>query len=243
MAVRGTQFRVAISEPDENGNVYTTLEVYDGSVESVINEINPDGSITQKKVTIEAGKKVTIRGTLKDAEYLGDIQDIVYDYDNPVLDFIGYMVEEQASSEEMSSSSEEESSSLEEESSSSQEESSAEPESVELSSVDLEESSSSQEMSSSSQEESSSSKEESSSSEEESSSSEEESSSSEEESSSIEEPASYTVTFIYNGNTFATQTVKANSTAAAPKLCPAASGGWNFDFSTPITQDTTVAWN
>ena len=229
MAVRGTQFRVAISEPDENGNVYTTLEVYDGSVESVINEINPDGSITQKKVTIEAGKKVTIRGTLKDAEYLGDIQDIVYDYDNPVLDFIGYMVEEQASSEEMSSSSEEESSSLEEESSSSQEESSAEPESVELSSVDLEESSSSQEMSSSSQEESSSSKEE--------------SSSSEEESSSIEEPASYTVTFIYNGNTFATQTVKANSTAAAPKLCPAASGGWNFDFSTPITQDTTVAWN
>ena len=257
MAVRGTQFRVAISEPDENGNVYTTLEVYDGSVESVINEINPDGSITQKKLTIEAGKKVTIRGTLKDAEYLGDIQDIVYDYDNPVLDFIGYMVEEQASSEEMSSSSEEESSSLEEESSSSQEESSAEPESVELSSVDLEESSSSQEMSSSSQEESSSSKEESSSSEEESSSSEEESSSSEEESSSseeesssseeesssIEEPASYTVTFIYNGNTFATQTVKANSTAAAPKLCPAASGGWNFDFSTPITQDTTVAWN
>ena len=229
MAVRGTQFRVAISEPDENGNVYTTLEVYDGSVESVINEINPDGSITQKKVTIEAGKKVTIRGTLKDAEYLGDIQDIVYDYDNPVLDFIGYMVEEQASSEEMSSSSEEESSSLEEESSSSQEESSAEPESVELSSVDLEESSSSQEMSSSSQEESSSSKEE--------------SSSSEEESSSIEEPASYTVTFIYNGNTFATQTVKANSTAAAPKLCPAASGGSNFDFSTPITQDTTVAWN
>ena len=236
MAVRGTQFRVAISEPDENGNVYTTLEVYDGSVESVINEINPDGSITQKKVTIEAGKKVTIRGTLKDAEYLGDIQDIVYDYDNPVLDFIGYMVEEQASSEEMSSSSEEESSS-------SQEESSAEPESVELSSVDLEESSSSQEMSSSSQEESSSSKEESSSSEEESSSSEEESSSSEEESSSIEEPASYTLTYIYNGNTFATQTVKANSTAAAPKLCPAASGGWNFDFSTPITQDTTVAWN
>ena len=226
MAVRGTQFRVAISEPDENGNVYTTLEVYDGSVESVINEINPDGSITQKKLTIEAGKKVTIRGTLKDAEYLGDIQDIVYDYDNPVLDFIGYMVEEQASSEEMSSSSEEESSSLEEESSSSQEESS-----------------SSQEMSSSSQEESSSSEEESSSSEEESSSSEEESSSSEEESSSIEEPASYTVTFIYNGNTFATQTVKANSTAAVPKLCPAASGGWNFDFSTPITQDTTVAWN
>lgn len=103
MAVRGTQFRVAISEPDENGDVYTTLEVYDGSVESVINETNPDGSVTQKKVTVTAGKKVLIRGTLEDAEYVGEAQDVVYDYDNPVLNFIGYIDNEPESTEEVSS--------------------------------------------------------------------------------------------------------------------------------------------
>ena len=60
-------------------------------MESVINETNPDGSVTQKKVTVTAGKKVLIRGTLEDAEYVGEAQDVVYDYDNPVLNFIGYI--------------------------------------------------------------------------------------------------------------------------------------------------------
>ena len=59
-----------------------------------------------------------------------------------------------------------------------------------------------------------------------------------------EETASteYTVTFQYDGKTFATQTVAANGTAAAPKLQPTASGAWNFDFTTVITADTTIEW-
>jgi len=57
------------------------------------------------------------------------------------------------------------------------------------------------------------------------------------------EPSYYTVTFKYNGATFATQTVQRNATAEVPMLQPTASGNWNFDFTTPITQDTIIVWN
>lgn len=54
---------------------------------------------------------------------------------------------------------------------------------------------------------------------------------------------SYTVTFLYGGATFATQTVTSGETAAAPTLQPAASGSWNFDFSEAITGDTEISWS
>ena len=57
------------------------------------------------------------------------------------------------------------------------------------------------------------------------------------------EPSHYTVTFRYNGTTFAAQTVQRNRTAEVPKLQPTASGSWNFDFTTPIIQDTVIDWN
>lgn len=56
-------------------------------------------------------------------------------------------------------------------------------------------------------------------------------------------PSAYTVTFQYHGATFATQTVQPNAVAAAPKLQPTAAGSWNFDFTTPITQDTVIVWS
>ena len=59
-----------------------------------------------------------------------------------------------------------------------------------------------------------------------------------------EEPETkeYTVTFLYNGMTFATQKVKAGEKAAAPVLRPAQNGGWDFDFGTEIKADTTISW-
>lgn len=57
-----------------------------------------------------------------------------------------------------------------------------------------------------------------------------------------ESNAKYTVTFLYDGKTFATQTVSNNATAAQPVLLPPASGAWDFDFTTAITQDTTIEW-
>jgi len=57
------------------------------------------------------------------------------------------------------------------------------------------------------------------------------------------EPVQYTVTFRYGGANFATQIVLRNATAEVPKLQPTASGSWNFDFTTPITQDTVIVWS
>ena len=50
----------------------------------------------------------------------------------------------------------------------------------------------------------------------------------------------YTVTFMYNGSVFGTQEVKNGELASKPTLMPAPSGSWNYDFNTPITQDTVI---
>lgn len=242
MAVRGTQFRVAISEPDENDNVYTTLEVYDGKVECVINNINPDGTVTQKKVIVSAGKKILIWGNVADAEYVGDEEDIVYDYDNPVLNFIGYLEGEPETIEEENSfvadeSSMEEESSIEETTVQEEETTTESDENVveaESQTTIVEESIESD--SDLSNEDSISQDDGSSSS---GSSSGDDSTSS---GGATSQPASYTVTFTYGGITFATQTVTENGKAQVPELCPTAAGRWIFDFATPITQDTTITW-
>lgn len=57
-------------------------------------------------------------------------------------------------------------------------------------------------------------------------------------------PLSYTVTFTVNGETFTTQTVEYGEVASVPTQAPALEGytftGWNFDFKTPIYDDTEI---
>lgn len=57
-----------------------------------------------------------------------------------------------------------------------------------------------------------------------------------------ETAGTHTVTFMYNGTVFGTQTVKNGGLASKPRLMPASSGSWDFDFSTPIGSDTTIEW-
>lgn len=52
----------------------------------------------------------------------------------------------------------------------------------------------------------------------------------------------YTVTFQYNGSTFATQKVKAGAKAAEPKLCPTENGAWDYDFSKKVNKNLTIQW-
>ena len=54
-------------------------------------------------------------------------------------------------------------------------------------------------------------------------------------------PPTYTVTFQYNGATFATQTVTSGKTATLPKLQPTQSGSWT-GIDKPITGNTTIVW-
>lgn len=52
----------------------------------------------------------------------------------------------------------------------------------------------------------------------------------------------FTVTFMYNGSVFGTQTVEKGGLASKPQLRPAQSGSWDYDFSKEITGDTTIEW-
>ena len=52
----------------------------------------------------------------------------------------------------------------------------------------------------------------------------------------------YTVTFFYQTNTFATQEVEHGAYATMPTLLPALSGHWEFDFTKPITGNTSILW-
>ena len=52
----------------------------------------------------------------------------------------------------------------------------------------------------------------------------------------------FTVTFMYNGAVFGTQTVEKGQCATIPSLMPAPSGSWDFDFTTEIHMDTTIEW-
>lgn len=53
----------------------------------------------------------------------------------------------------------------------------------------------------------------------------------------------YTVTFIYKGEVFGTQTVKKGELAQEPSLKPESAGSWKFDFSTPIEHNIKIEWN
>lgn len=55
-------------------------------------------------------------------------------------------------------------------------------------------------------------------------------------------PATYTVTFQYDGQVFATQTVIKGAKASEPVLKPDMTGKWDFDFDTPITSNVAIEW-
>lgn len=55
-------------------------------------------------------------------------------------------------------------------------------------------------------------------------------------------PKTYTITYMYNGVVFGTQIVEEREFATEPLLLPAPQGNWDYDFTTPVTQDITINW-
>lgn len=55
-------------------------------------------------------------------------------------------------------------------------------------------------------------------------------------------PAICKVTFIYEGSIFGMQEVLAGNTVQIPTLAPDAAGGWDYDFSKPVTSDLKIMW-
>lgn len=222
MSVRGTTFRVAIYY-DESGTLYTKVTVFDGIVETQL--VFKDGTMADPRM-VERGKETIIFEDAANTDYLEGITDIKYEELSVnaletllglVKDGLSLSVSEEYLGELLAALKGEsaEEAETDDEKDSAQEE---EPEAPEEETGD----------------------------EEDTQENEEDAGAEDDEENTPAAPATatvtYTVTFKYNGATFATQTVAAGGCATMPTLVPALSGAWDFDFSTAITEDTTVNW-
>lgn len=147
MAVRGTVFRAEVYY-DDNGICYTKISVFDGKVETRL--LYLDGTVSEEKTVIEAGKEVIIYQDDQVTDYLTEVTDVDY---SALPDGVKELIHNILGTE-----------------------------------------------------------------------------------------GPFTVTFMYNGAVFGTQTVKKGECASAPSLAPSLNGDWDFDFSTAITEDTVIYW-
>lgn len=227
MAVRGTVFRVEILQ-DENEEIYTRVSTFEGKVGTKL--IFPDGTMQEEVTLIDDGKEVMIRMDEQITEFVFEPQDIVYE-EIPVecLEFLKTIMENGTcfanleleeletliaeKKEEVPQESETLPDDVEEES----EEASGEPEEEFIDSSDEPLPAPDNKPTDSMDEEVAPGQPE-------------------------QAAESVTVTFLYNGVVFGTQTVERGSVIAAPKLAPAGQGAWDFDFSQAITEDTIITW-
>lgn len=235
MAVRGTVFRVAIVY-DEDGDSYTTVQVFDGIVGCRL--VFPDGTISEEEVQLAPGKEVLIHGDTSISEYVGDKgHDIDYTTLNrEALEFLLFCIDDGADlcipREEV------------EELLRRLDQPEEEPEKEVKKPVVIETPEpvvpAVEETPSSSGGSSETSKDSPGNDDNQKS----HHSSKKKPSSSDEETKTYTVTFqTASGDVFCTQTVEDGKTASKPKLQPSASGSWNYDFTKAVTENIIIKWS
>lgn len=243
MAVRGTVFRVAIVY-DEDGDSYTTVQVFDGIVGCRL--VFPDGTISEEEVQLAPGKEVLIHGDTEISEYVGDKgHDIDYTTLNrEALEFLLFCIDDGSdlclTREEVEEllrrldQTEEPEESAEVKKPAKTEKEPAVIETPEPVVPAVEETpSSSGEFSETSKDSPGNDDNQKS-----------HHSSKKKPSSSDEETKTYTVTFqTASGDVFCTQTVEDGKTASKPKLQPSASGSWNYDFTKAVTENIIIKWS
>ena len=243
MAVRGTVFRVAIVY-DEDGDSYTTVQVFDGIVGSRL--IFPDGRIDEEEVQITPGREVLIHGDTSISEYVGDKgHDIDYTTLNrEALEFLLFCIDDGSdlclTREEIEEllrrldQTEEPEESAEVKKPAKTEKEPAVIETPEPVVPAVEETPSSSGGSSETSKDSPGNDD----------NQKSHHSSKKKPSSSDEETKTYTVTFqTASGDVFCTQTVEDGKTASKPKLQPSASGSWNYDFTKAVTENIIIKWS
>ena len=248
MAVRGTVFRVAIVY-DENGDSYTTVQVFDGIVGCRL--IFPDGTISEEEVQLAPGKEVLIHGDTSISEYVGDKgHDIDYTTLNrEALEFLLFCIDDGADlcipreevEELLRRLDQPEEETEEQEEPEEPEKEVKKPVVIEtpepvVPAVEETPSSSggSSETSKGSPDNDGNQKSHHSSKKKPSSS----------DNTTNEETKTYTVTFqTASGDVFCTQTVEDGKTASKPKLQPSASGSWNYDFTKAVTENIIIKWS
>ena len=241
MAVRGTVFRVAIVY-DEDGDSYTTVQVFDGIVGSRL--IFPDGRIDEEEVQITPGREVLIHGDTSISEYVGDKgHDIDYTTLNrEALEFLLFCIDDGADLCIPREEVEELLRRLDQPEEEPEEQEEAEKEVKKPVVIEtpepvvpaVEETPSSSGGSSETSKDSPGNDD----------NQKSHHSSKKKPSSSDEETKTYTVTFqTASGDVFCTQTVEDGKTASKPKLQPSASGSWNYDFTKAVTENIIIKWS
>ncbi len=244
MAVRGTVFRVAIVY-DENGESYTTVQVFEGIVGCRL--VFPDGTISEEEVQLAPGKEVLIHGDTSISEYVGDKgHDIDYTTLNrEALEFLLFCIDDGADLCIPREEVEELLRRLDQpEEEPEEQEEAEEPEKEVKKPVVIETPEpvvpAVEETPSSSGGSSETSKGSPGNDDNQKS----HHSSKKKPSSSDEETKTYTVTFqTASGDVFCTQTVEDGKTASKPKLQPSASGSWNYDFTKAVTENIIIKWS
>ena len=244
MAVRGTVFRVAIVY-DEDGDSYTTVQVFDGIVGCRL--VFPDGTISEEEVQLAPGKEVLIHGDTEISEYVGDKgHDIDYTTLNrEALEFLLFCIDDGSdlclTREEveellrrLDQPEEEPEEAAEVKKPAKTEKEPAVIETPEPVVPAVEETPSSSGGSSETSKDSPGNDD----------NQKSHHSSKKKPSSSDEETKTYTVTFqTASGDVFCTQTVEDGKTASKPKLQPSASGSWNYDFTKAVTENIIIKWS
>ena len=243
MAVRGTVFRVAIVY-DEDGDSYTTVQVFDGIVGCRL--VFPDGTISEEEVQLAPGKEVLIHGDMEISEYVGDKgHDIDYTTLNrEALEFLLFCIDDGSdlclTREEVEEllrrldQTEEPEESAEVKKPAKTEKEPAVIETPEPVVPAVEETPSSSGGSSETSKDSPGNDD----------NQKSHHSSKKKPSSPAEETKTYTVTFqTASGDVFCTQTVEDGKTASKPKLQPSASGSWNYDFTKAVTENIIIKWS
>lgn len=244
MAVRGTVFRVAIVY-DENGESYTTVQVFEGIVGCRL--VFPDGTLSEEEVQLAPGKEVLIHGDTSISEYVGDKgHDIDYTTLNrEALEFLLFCIDDGADlctpreevEELLRRLDQPEEEPEEQEEAEEPEKEVKKPVVIEIPEPvvpAVEETPSSSGGSSETSEDSPGNDD----------NQKSHHSSKKNPSSSDEETKTYTVTFqTASGDVFCTQTVEDGKTASKPKLQPSASGSWNYDFTKAVTENIIIKWS
>ncbi len=233
MAVRGTIFR-AEGFTDNEGKNQTKISTFDGAVG--FQPIAPDGT-KQDEILIEAGKEAVIQSTSDGIQYLKEPSDIAFS--ELPLQSLHFLQDLMENGSPLTGISADALQKLIQEAEDTDKNSETDPESDaknrEPSNQENTSESDSLEPDSSNQQ-----------SPDDSTSSPSGQKSSDQTSSGQEadekETINYTVTFKYKGKTFGTQTVERGHTASKPKLKPAQTGKWNFDFSKKINKNIVVNW-
>ena len=226
MSVRGTVFRVHTYFVD--GVRYSKVSVFEGKVESRLRYA--DGSLAKEPVLIQNGDEVIIYDDEENTDYLGAPHEIAYEeLPQSVKELIREILGEDIGSDvqETEDGAEDAGDETDSDAESETGEEGDAPEAEDENSAEMTDDATD---TSSNEDNTNVTKQT------------EDDPSADTQTTALQTTSSYTVTFMYNGNVFGSQTVTAGGLASKPRLMPASSGSWDYDFSAPINGDTTIEW-